>query len=755
MADQIKINCKIEITDLDGRYFDPAFFDPAFFDTGAHWIDVVPDARLAEPITVEYGIRGNTPTDRVANSGTAKFALDNSQMNTGLTLGWYSILNRAKRSGFDLNLPVRISFSSPQVNAASGYSAVILADSPQGYWRMDELTGLTVVDYVASRNGTINGGVTLGQPSPIVGSTAMTFDGSTGYISVPHDAALSPTGAFSIEAWVKYAGTGYVPIVNHFGTSPTYNGFILSSGNIVAGKIAFWQGGGWTTGTTTADNQWHHIVAVWNGTEARIYVDGVLVITNAPAAAALTGVTHALEMGRSYDSSVYSSLTLDDVAFYNRALSAESVIAHFTARNATPIGQPYYKFLGTLDEIVPDPGVFEERMVHCTATDIWDDFGNINEPDIQLLQGKRFDEIATTILDAMTTQPRARSLETGSETYAFALDGGTGQQIKVRERFQQLALSEFGYFYSKGDTVGGGTLVGENRHHRILNQVPKFTIDNTMDIGGISVPTARRDIYRTVQLEIHPTNDLGTTTAIVLFSVQKTTTLLQPGETNSYIFGAYFDPVSHTEIGGYSPSPTYDPVATTDYTMNTLSDGTGTDQTANFTVTASRTGLGVRFTVHNTGTAAAYITKLQVRGIPIYRYDLTLQKTVPGSYGDQMLALSLPFQNSANVAADILESLIQRYSARMPTAGSVRFPANYSLAHAAAALQLEPGDRIGVLETLTGLSSSFTINGVQLELEENGLLWCTWFLEPASSQQYWLIGVAGSSELGSTTILGF
>src|SRR5262245_46344701 len=140
MADQIKINCKIEITDLDGRYFDPAFFDPAFFDTGAHWIDVVPDARLAEPITVEYGIRGNTPTDRVANSGTAKFALDNSQMNTGLTLGWYSILNRAKRSGFDLNLPVRISLSSPQVNAASGYSAVILADSPQGYWRMDELT---------------------------------------------------------------------------------------------------------------------------------------------------------------------------------------------------------------------------------------------------------------------------------------------------------------------------------------------------------------------------------------------------------------------------------------------------------------------------------------------------------------------------------------------------------------------------------------------------------------------------------------
>jgi hypothetical protein len=418
-------------------------------------------------------------------------------------------------------------------------------------------------------------------------------------------------------------------------------------------------------------------------------------------------------------------------------------------------GQPYYKFLGTLDETVPDPGIYGTRLTFCTATDIWEDYANINEPEVPLQQNKRFDEIATAILDALTTQPPTRSLETGSEAYAFALDGGMGQMVKVRERFQQLAMSEFGYFYTRGDTTGGGTFVAENRHHRITNRAVLFTLDNTMDRDGISVPASRREVYRTVRITVHPTNDVNAANPIVLFSIQQTSTVIQAGETNDYIFGAYFDPVSHEEIGGYSPSPTYDPVAGTDYTMNTAADGSGTDQTASFIVSASRTGLGVRFTVTNTGGVAAFVTKLQVRGIPIYRYDMTLEKSVAGAYGDNVMELDMPFQNSSNVAQDIATELQQRYSTPFATAPAVRFLANRSVTHMTAALQLEPGDRIGVVEQLTGLAAAFTINGVHLELQPGGLLWCEWFLEPASAQSYWLIGVVGSSELGVSTVLGY
>jgi hypothetical protein len=507
-----------------------------FFLAGA-WIDVLGERDISaqQPIVCEYGIRGNTPTDRVANSGTLKFALNNSQFNSAQRLGYYSLLHANRRTGFDLNIPVRLQLMCPSVNGGEGY----------------------------------------------------------------------------------------------------------------------------------------------------------------------------------------------------------------------------YKFLGTLDDAVPDPGIYGPRLTFCTATDIWEDYGLINEPDVPLQQGQRFDQIATTILDAMNIQPPARDVQTGSETYAFALDGGTGQKIKVRERFQQLAMSEYGYFYTRGGTTTPGTFVGENRHHRVSNQSVRFTLDNTMDRDGLAVPAARRDVYRTIRVTVHPTNDIDTTTAIVLFSIQQTETLIQAGETNDYIFGAYFDPVSHEGIGGYSPSPTYDLVAGSDYTMNTAADGTGTDQTASFTVSASRTGLGVRFTITNNGSVAAFVTKLQVRGIPIYRYDLTVIKSVAGAYGDNVLDLDMPFQNSANVAQDIAVAVQDRYSTPFAQAPAVRFLANRSIAHLTAALQLEPGDRVAVVEELTGLASAFTINGVHLEVQAGGLLWCQWYVEPASAKQYWLIGIVDVSELGVSTVLGY
>lgn len=415
-------------------------------------------------------------------------------------------------------------------------------------------------------------------------------------------------------------------------------------------------------------------------------------------------------------------------------------------------GTPYYKFRGTLDEALPDPGAYLARLTHCTAVDIWDDYANTDEPDVPLQQNKRFDQILTTLLDALTTQPADRSIETGSESYAYALDGGTGQRLKVRERLDQLARSEFGYIYTRGDTTQGGTFVAENRHHRAANPTVRFTFADDMDRDGLAVPGSRRDIFRKVQVGVHPTNDVATAATIVLFSIQQTSTLVQGGETNSYIFGAYFDPTTHEPIGG---AATIDPVSASDFTMNSASDGSGSDLTANFTVTASRTGLGVRFTVTNTGSVPGYVTTLQVRGTPIYRYDTLMEVTVAGGYGDQVLTLDMPFQNSTNVAKDVATYLAQRLSAPFANAPAVKFLANRSAAHMAAALQLEPGDRIAVAETQTGLSAEFTINGAHLDYAPGGLLWCAWYLEPATSQQYWLIGTAGSSELDETTVLGF
>src|SRR5262249_37607737 len=70
--------------------------------------------------------------------------------------------------------------------ADPGYSAVILADNPLGYWRLGESkTSMPAEDATTNGNdGTYVGEVTLGHPGAIVGDpdTAALFDGATGFV---------------------------------------------------------------------------------------------------------------------------------------------------------------------------------------------------------------------------------------------------------------------------------------------------------------------------------------------------------------------------------------------------------------------------------------------------------------------------------------------------------------------------------------------------------------------------------------------
>ena len=47
------------------------------------------------------------------------------------------------------------------------YDTEILADSPVGYWKLNETSGTTAYDSSGNgNNGTLHGGITLNQPGP-------------------------------------------------------------------------------------------------------------------------------------------------------------------------------------------------------------------------------------------------------------------------------------------------------------------------------------------------------------------------------------------------------------------------------------------------------------------------------------------------------------------------------------------------------------------------------------------------------------
>jgi hypothetical protein len=66
------------------------------------------------------------------------------------------------------------------------------------------------------------------------------------------------------------------------------------------------------------------------------------------------------------------------------------------------------------------------------------------------------------------------------------------------------------------------------------------------------------------------------------------------------------------------------PAATTDYTGNTAANGSGTNKTANLTVTATSYAAETLLTIENTDTVDIYLTLMKLRGTPLTALSETL-----------------------------------------------------------------------------------------------------------------------------------
>ncbi len=420
-----------------------------------------------------------------------------------------------------------------------------------------------------------------------------------------------------------------------------------------------------------------------------------------------------------------------------------------------------YKFVGKIDTIVPAAGVKRERVTQVQAVDWMDQAAELDLPDIPVQVDKRGDEIVSAILNALPSadQPSALDVQTSVNTYTLALDGaiaagatfgGGAARPKVREVLNQLALSGYEYGYVIGDSATGGVFRWENRHHRVINQTPLAILDDSSEVALV-VPGQRGDVYSTIQVFVNPV-DVDTDANTILWDLKTAAPQVPAGATDTSLFGTFTDPNTNDSCGGKDvrqPAPLFDFIA------NSSPAGDGTDITSSFSCAAIYSGLGVSFTIANHGAVAGYVTRLRARGRAIRRSSAVVTVTVPNSYGTRVFQMSMPYQGDTNLAAATADHLADLLAAPTARVESVTFLANRSATLMGAALLREPGDRVAVSETITGLDGIFTINSVSLTYERANTLWCTWGLEPATSPPLWLWGVAGHSEWGVTTMWGF
>jgi len=170
--------------------------------------------------------------------------------------------------------------------------------TPTAYWTFNssDNAGSEVVDLVGGNNGTITGGVTVGQPGKV--GQAFGFDGATSYISVPDNTLFEPhVGVSGTSTWAATINptTSAVTVVSKRGAGGSEFEALFSNG-IPALFLSDLGGTNWMTVQsdvpvpldTTSHVTWVYDQAAGAGAaKVRIYIDGV----NVPVAIGSSGGT--------------------------------------------------------------------------------------------------------------------------------------------------------------------------------------------------------------------------------------------------------------------------------------------------------------------------------------------------------------------------------------------------------------------------------------------------------------------------------
>ena len=199
--------------------------------------------------------------------------------------------------------------------------------------------GNTITDASSSTHTiTTNGdaAANLGFPA-----SAFEFDGTDDAITIAYTPDLAFTDAiFSCEAWIYVDSlSNNFPIVNKRGNNSTQNTnrpyvFEVNSD----GKIR-WILDGATTICDTATGliqtgQWYHLAATHDGTNAKIYVNGVLNTTQSSGTSSLNDTADIpTRIGWRYQNSsiAYGDGNIAILRFYNKSLTAAEVLQNYDA----------------------------------------------------------------------------------------------------------------------------------------------------------------------------------------------------------------------------------------------------------------------------------------------------------------------------------------------------------------------------------------------------------------------------------------
>ena len=203
----------------------------------------------------------------------------------------------------------------------------------------------------AAANGTNANSVTSGTGAVTAGGDlSAVYDGLAGTnTTIPFQSGLNPASGspFSVEFWAQPTNSDNddAPVSNRV-ASGNRSGWVFFQRAAATGwnfrmYNGVGSGLGWDlTGGAAPLNAWSHVVATWDGSAAKLFVNGALADSTNDAAA--TGVYNASSSAvftvASTDTGSPYAGSVDEVAFYGSALTPAQILNHFNAVSSPNAG---------------------------------------------------------------------------------------------------------------------------------------------------------------------------------------------------------------------------------------------------------------------------------------------------------------------------------------------------------------------------------------------------------------------------------
>lgn len=405
---------------------------------------------------------------------------------------------------------------------------------------------------------------------------------------------------------------------------------------------------------------------------------------------------------------------------------------------------------------IDPPGLAGKNKVTVTALD-WTDYAAtypITNPGV--FTNQRADDVLRTALGLGIIQPQNTSFAVGEEVFPTTFDTVTSQ-TKFYDEAVKAALSELGWIYLKKDRTFGETLVFDNASARIgtstLSSIPKSAAESGFllkeDDGYILKEDGGRIILNQVQDAVFDNSMLDfsapygenilnhatiwanprrvDTSAQILFKLDQAFAI---GSGKTFEFkGTYADPAGGLPINGQNMIT---PVATTDYLMNTKSDGSGTNITVSLTIVSITFGTeGYTAQLKNTNALTGWIIKFNVRGFGIYNYNpiqhLAQDQASKDAYGISSETADQKYKIDTYAGSIFVNGVVEEEKNPKTVLKTITFLANRSDVLMQAFLGLDISSLVEIKIDEINLDGYYFIQDVvEFSISPGGKVMCTW-----------------------------